>query len=114
MSNCLKCLNSSYCLQCSVGFYLINNVNNNTQNCGTCPKNCIDCNDTSCFTCAVGFYLNSSYSCDLCGSIDGCLACSNSTYCTACIVGMYFNAGSCTPCAIHCLACNSSSYCSIC
>lgn len=118
-SNCLICLNETYCMTCSTGLYLYGNkcilqcppstysIVSPFLSCINCPiVNCIDCTQSQCLACNPPYYLSSNQcflSCPfpllptisgLCKSCE-CATCSNyATNCTSCTVAkpyMYNN-----------------------
>jgi hypothetical protein len=70
ISNCLYCLNSTYCLQCQNNFFIIRLVNNSyctpscpsgmfsqDKTCIYCTTNCSNCSANGCLQCITGNYL---------------------------------------------------------
>jgi len=109
-ANCLTCeTNSTYCLSCSSGKYLISSLhtcdiscpflfykNSATNTCDACSTSCASCNGASssnCLICFTGYYLSSG---NCIGCASECSACeTSSTYCLSCSASLYLFNNSC-------------------
>ncbi|ELP86306.1 hypothetical protein EIN_126840, partial [Entamoeba invadens IP1] len=84
--NCNKCVNNTYCYQCSSNDNIIRN--------GVCVNsNCLYSNSGKCVKCDKGYYLSSG-NCVVC-NIQNCDYCSTQTTCSLCQVGYYWDGFSC-------------------
>lgn len=117
---CGNCVNSTYCIECTQGFYLETILvgSQPTRECFSCNimLGCGGCNSSAiCIFCLPGYYLNSGdnkcYTCDK--TMPGCLRCNTSSICEQCDIGYYVSGNSCASCSSmnHCLLCQSSSAC---
>ncbi|EGR27277.1 leishmanolysin family protein, putative [Ichthyophthirius multifiliis] len=124
LTGCTKCLNSSTCSTCAVGYRLVGSVCSNcTSPCLTCQStsstSCLSCelitqflNGTSCVTtCPVGTYPDTfTKLCKAC-SLTGCSACSSATVCTTCASGYTLSSNNCvipSLCTSPCKTCYST------
>ena len=97
LNNCNNCLNATYCIDCTTGFYL--NDNNECVNGSACQTNTYP--NSSTLTCAP--------------CVSPCLACTGYDLCTSCVASYYLNNQSCTiTCPDTFFANNSSGTCDSC
>ncbi|EGR31372.1 leishmanolysin family protein, putative [Ichthyophthirius multifiliis] len=124
LTGCTKCLNSSTCSTCAVGYRLVGSVCSNcTSPCLTCQStsstSCLSCelitqflNGNSCVTtCPVGTYPDTfTKLCKAC-SLTGCSACSSATVCTTCTSEYTLISNTCvipSLCTFPCQTCYST------
>ncbi len=133
LSNCIDCVNSSTCLNCSGGYVVVSGkcmipgsrrLRRQLQDGGAVGSNCSVANCTRCSRnasmctkCSDGFYLKNGecYNCS-----DGCSSCIyalNLTLCQSCEAGYYKVNGTCVPCAeqlANCTRCSRTGICMDC
>lgn len=88
---CFLCLNSTWCLGCSNGYYLDLTVTT-TRLCKPCVTKITGCNqcssNTTCISCIQGYFLDTSVTPNICkacwDSMKGCLMCNASNICQQC------------------------------
>ncbi len=112
MPGCLSC-NSSQCLSCALGYYLVNNY---CTLCSMAINSCSQCSylnsNITCQLCLAGYYISNKFTCISCNTtLPFCINCINSTTCVACLSGYIssLNNSTCQPCSVlipNCLYCN--------
>ena len=126
--------NTTNCLQCNPGFYLVLNTHNTSaefSEFAACGPNCFSCsNNTYCLECLENFYIvlesNKSVVCRPCPS--QCLTCNNDSTCLFCAEGYYPNVTEnvnssqstivqCNLCSVNltgCVSCFNGNFCKEC
>ncbi|KAL7719849.1 Serine-threonine protein kinase [Entamoeba marina] len=96
--SCDRCINETFCVECSNHYYLTDNkcVSGDIDHCSR--KN----NVQGCLECSDGYYLSDHSTCLECSS--ECSTCLNSTYCFRCADDYYFDSeeGVCTQMGDYC------------